>query len=230
MLRPPASFSYGTIMSFFSRDKVKVHELSVWEAEATLPKLLGFSHGEIKLLSSSKEEAVTENSSFQHNSCTVRRTLEGKRNYTQLKSYKVMVVPTVLCWWDYKTNKDVRKKINIQGDYKWCELLHKFIGKKVIVTQKLNAHHCREQLKKFFDTLCKFHVPFVALHTSRRYSTSYQTFCNKGWSIFAIDWRILSELSSEFSLNSYHRFRWMKLQHTKRFFPVESPSYVCAVL
>jgi hypothetical protein len=29
--------------------------------------------------------------------------------------------------------------------------------------------------------------------------------------------RILFELSSEFLLNSYHRFRWMKLQHTKRF-------------
>jgi hypothetical protein len=47
---------------------------------------------------------------------------------------------------------------------------------------------------------------------------------------FAIDWRILFELSSESLLISYHRFRWMKLQNTKRFFPVESPSYVCAVL
>jgi hypothetical protein len=40
-------------------------------------------------------------------------------------------------------------KVKIQGDYKLCERLHKFIGKKVTDTQKLNAHHCKEQLKKF---------------------------------------------------------------------------------
>jgi hypothetical protein len=28
--------------------------------------------------------------------------------------------------------------------------LHKSIGKKVIATQQLNAHHCKEQLKKIF--------------------------------------------------------------------------------
>jgi hypothetical protein len=35
-----------------------------------------------------------------------------------------------------------------QGDYKWCERLRKFIGKKVIAIQILNSHHCKEQLKK----------------------------------------------------------------------------------
>jgi hypothetical protein len=61
-------------------------------------------------------------------------------------------------------------------------------------------------------------TPFVDLHTSRWYSTLCQTFCDKGWSIFAIAWRILFELSFEFSLNSYHTFRWTELQHTKHFF------------
>jgi hypothetical protein len=32
-------------------------------------------------------------------------------------------------------------------DYKWCERLHKFIGKKIVVTRELNARHCKEQLK-----------------------------------------------------------------------------------
>jgi hypothetical protein len=39
---------------------------------------------------------------------------------------------------------------HIQGDYESCKLLHNFIGKKVISTQKLNAHHCKEQFKIFF--------------------------------------------------------------------------------
>jgi hypothetical protein len=39
----------------------------------------------------------------------------------------------------------------IQSDYKLCERLDKFIGKKVIATQKLKAHNCKEQLKKFFS-------------------------------------------------------------------------------
>jgi hypothetical protein len=29
----------------------------------------------------------------------------------------------------------------MQDDYKLCERLNKFIGKKVITTQKLNSHH-----------------------------------------------------------------------------------------
>jgi hypothetical protein len=32
-----------------------------------------------------------------------------------------------------------------------------------------------------------------------------------------LGWSILSKLSSELSLNSYHRFRWIKLQHSTRF-------------
>jgi hypothetical protein len=39
----------------------------------------------------------------------------------------------------------------ILGDYKWCQQVHKFIGKKVTATQKLNAQHYKEQLKKFFS-------------------------------------------------------------------------------
>lgn len=38
----------------------------------------------------------------------------------------------------------------IQDDDEWCELLLKFIAKQVIVTRKLNAHHCKEQLEMFF--------------------------------------------------------------------------------
>ena len=39
-------------------------------------------------------------------------------------------------------------KINIQGDYKCYGRLHKFTDKEVIWKQKLNAHHCKQQLKK----------------------------------------------------------------------------------
>jgi hypothetical protein len=60
---------------------------------------------------------------------------------------------------------------DIQGDNKRCERLHKFIGKKVKATQKLKAHHYKEQV---FYILCASSVcaPFVSLHTSR-YLTSY---------------------------------------------------------
>jgi hypothetical protein len=44
-------------------------------------------------------------------------------------------------------NKTVCK---VQGDYKWCERLNKFIGKKVIAARKL--------WKSFFHTLCKFNM------------------------------------------------------------------------
>jgi hypothetical protein len=40
----------------------------------------------------------------------------------------------------------------VQGDYKWCERLHKFINKKIVATQKLNARHCKEQLKKVYHS------------------------------------------------------------------------------
>jgi hypothetical protein len=40
------------------------------------------------------------------------------------------------------------KEATIQVDNKQCELLHKFIGKKAIITQKLNAHQCKKQLRK----------------------------------------------------------------------------------
>lgn len=38
----------------------------------------------------------------------------------------------------------------IQGDYKWCEGIHKFIGNKVLATPKLNLCHCKKQLKTVF--------------------------------------------------------------------------------
>jgi hypothetical protein len=38
------------------------------------------------------------------------------------------------------------------------------------------------------------------------------------YTIFWSNSRLEDPFSSELSLNSYHRFRWMKLQHTKRFF------------
>jgi len=67
-----------------------------------------------------------------------------------------------------------------------------FIGKKVKATQKLNALHCKEQLKSFHSLWSSVCAPFVALHTWRRYSTSCQTFCNKRWYVFAIAVRIRS--------------------------------------
>jgi hypothetical protein len=42
-------------------------------------------------------------------------------------------------------------ELYIQGDYKWCERLHKFIGKKVTARQKLSAHYSKEQVKKDFS-------------------------------------------------------------------------------
>jgi len=38
--------------------------------------------------------------------------------------------------------------------------LHKFIDKKVIATQKLNAYHCKEQLKTSFSCMYKKYWPF----------------------------------------------------------------------
>lgn len=40
-------------------------------------------------------------------------------------------------------------QFQILGDYKRCEGIHKFIGKKVIVTHILNTDSCEEQLKLF---------------------------------------------------------------------------------
>jgi hypothetical protein len=44
----------------------------------------------------------------------------------------------------------------IQSNYKLCEQLHKFTGKKVIITQKLKAHHCKEERRRF--VLCPLQV------------------------------------------------------------------------
>jgi hypothetical protein len=38
-----------------------------------------------------------------------------------------------------------------QSDYNLCEWLYEFISKNVIATQKLNFHHCREELKQFIS-------------------------------------------------------------------------------
>jgi hypothetical protein len=52
-------------------------------------------------------------------------------------------------------DKSMKVTINanlfIQHDYKLCERSHNFNSKKVKVTQKLNAHHCKEKLKTFFQ-------------------------------------------------------------------------------
>jgi hypothetical protein len=41
----------------------------------------------------------------------------------------------------------------IQGDYERYVQLHKLIGKKVLVTQQLNTHKCKEKWKRFFFLL-----------------------------------------------------------------------------
>jgi hypothetical protein len=64
---------------------------------------------------------------------------------------------------------------NDESDY-----VHKFIGKKVMATQKLNAHHCKENLSFFILHESSVCASFVAVCTSRQYSTSCQTFCSKG--------------------------------------------------
>jgi hypothetical protein len=85
----------------------------------------------------------------------------------------------------YQYNDNGSFELRIWDDYKWCERLHKFIGKKAVATQKLISHHCKKQLKLFFLILYEssIYTPFVALHTSRRYSTS----CNRcSYSIFQV--------------------------------------------
>jgi hypothetical protein len=47
-----------------------------------------------------------------------------------------------------------------------------FIGKKIMITQKLNSHHCKEQLKKFFfipyeNSVYAHHDDIVAPKTSK---------------------------------------------------------------
>jgi peptidase E len=78
--------------------------------------------------------------------------------------------------------------VHVQSDYKLCEGLHKFIGKNVITTKELNENRCKEKPKRFFfiPYASSSRAPFFALHTSRLYLTSCQTFGNKGWSVFAV--------------------------------------------
>jgi hypothetical protein len=69
----------------------------------------------------------------------------------------------------------------VQDDYKCYERLHKFIVTKLIATQKINSHYSKEQLKNSFTAYENpISAPFFVPNTSRRYSTSCQTFCNKG--------------------------------------------------
>jgi hypothetical protein len=48
----------------------------------------------------------------------------------------------------------------IQGDHKLCKRLHNFIVKKVIATQQLNGHHCKEQLNFFLHAYVRFAFNF----------------------------------------------------------------------
>jgi hypothetical protein len=41
----------------------------------------------------------------------------------------------------------------IQGDFKRCERLHHFIGKKIITTQKFNSRRSKEQSETFFSRM-----------------------------------------------------------------------------
>jgi hypothetical protein len=62
-----------------------------------------------------------------------------------------------------------KSKRKLQGDYKLCERLHKFIGNKVIATQKLNTHHCKQQLKKsIIPCASPMFTPSVDFNTSRQ--------------------------------------------------------------
>jgi hypothetical protein len=45
------------------------------------------------------------------------------------------------------------ERITVQGDYKWCERLHKVIGNKVTDTQIWNAQSFKEQLKIFLSRM-----------------------------------------------------------------------------
>jgi hypothetical protein len=63
----------------------------------------------------------------------------------------------------------------------------KIYWKKIIATQTFISHRCKEHLKKFsfIPYESSIFALFLALHTSGRYSTLSQIFCNKGGSIFA---------------------------------------------
>jgi hypothetical protein len=65
---------------------------------------------------------------------------------------KMLSVDNILCYRDALGDFIVTSYPDIsemQGDCKWCQRLHTFIGKRVIVTQKLNSCNCVEQLKHF---------------------------------------------------------------------------------
>jgi hypothetical protein len=44
----------------------------------------------------------------------------------------------------YPVVSSVLSGLAIQGDYKQCEQLHKFTGKKATATQNLDTHYCKE--------------------------------------------------------------------------------------
>jgi hypothetical protein len=64
----------------------------------------------------------------------------------------------------------------------------------LIVTEKLNAHHCKEQLKRvFFSFPMKYqYVLSVALHTSSRYRLRAKHFVIKSLPVFTVAVRIRS--------------------------------------
>jgi hypothetical protein len=56
---------------------------------------------------------------------------------------------------------------NIQGDYKWCERLHKFIGKKVISTQKLHSRHYACVQKSLYEGMTLLFVQAITFFTNK---------------------------------------------------------------
>jgi hypothetical protein len=62
-------------------------------------------------------------------------------------SYNLFVLPVPFMICQKVLENFLRNTTILYGDYKLCERLHKLIGKKVIVTQKLNAHHFKKKLK-----------------------------------------------------------------------------------
>jgi hypothetical protein len=70
-------------------------------------------------------------------------------------------------------------------DYtRWCEGLHKFIGRKVITIQKLNARLCEEQLRELSSALTRkkqFHISRLECSSRVRWRLTYDIL--ESWSM-----------------------------------------------
>jgi hypothetical protein len=62
---------------------------------------------------------------------------------------------------------------DIRSNYKPCERFNNLIDKKIIVTQKLNEHHCKEQLQELLFVRVRNGVSLIFVWPLLSYQQSY---------------------------------------------------------